>query len=784
MRNYFRKIFSTHSLNFKLNISILMCVLICFFGLVTFISKRSSPIIEAQIEDVARRSIDTYATNIERFISNIIQLVVNAGNNLHQISDKNETNIQLVLNSAVKTVQDSELNVLETLVYVFYDDNVKQGNLYIGRYDENGEIHVNENRIKDFYDKYPWFHEVPKEEKIFWSEPYVDKDSGRSVITCILPFKFKGENILNGIIGLTIDISSVQKSLSEFSFYEAGKLLLISRSGLYIVHPDPNIVLKMTIFELANKMNSSELRNAGYDVLEGNKGKVVNPKSSVFEGDVVFFYVPVKNVGWGLYLVYDKEKFFAPLKEFQLIVFLGMLLGIILLLIVINRICKNSTDQLIALSKLATQYSNGDFSKKFNEIPTSTDIDILLKALTNMRTNLIEYTNKEIQNASDKQKIQNEMDIALNIQKTSLAIKYPEHEAFKISALMTPAKDVSGDFYDFFFVEKNKFAFVIADVSGKGMPAALFMMKSQTLINNITKSNKPLQEVMYIVNNELYERNENCMFVTAFVGVIDLLTGELRYVNAGHLPPMVGDSSGYHFISPKKNIILGVKKDAHFEEESITLSKGEHIFLYTDGVTEAENESSKFYGFDRLQHVFEKVKDSPEDNLKKVLKDVKKFVRNNAQSDDITMLELFYSGYKAEKMTIKADIKRLREVIEFLKKDMDRYGISKDSQFKMIIAAEEAFDNISAYAYADTDENDDDMVDIQTYTKNNTYYVKFLDKGKKYNPLKHKDPDVSVDLKQRAIGGLGIFLEKKLSDELDYVYQDGYNILTMGIHLS
>ena len=766
------------SLNFKLNISILTCVCLGFFALIYFISARSEPIIVSQIDQLASKTVTSYASDFDHLVSDAEQIVINAKNILNQMDKKDIASLKVVLNSAIQTVKNSDLTFTEGWVYEFPSEDVSTGTLYVNENLQDGKTNFYTEKVKNFYEYFPWFKEVPKVEEIYWSEPYIDVETKGTVVTSLIPFKFKGETDFNGLFALTIDLSTIQSSINNFSFYESGKLLLLSRSGLYVTHPDDNIALKMNIFELAEKISLPGLRIAGEKMFAGETGRIRIPHSSVYKGPVIFFYTPIKKIGWGLCLVYAQNELLKPIHRFQIIMIAGLLVGIVILLLIINQICKRSTTQLLNLSKLAEKYGRGDFSDNFNEKPSSSDIEILSQALSNMRTNLLDYTEKERQDAAEKQKSQSELEIASNIQKSSLSVKYPQHKAFKIATMMIPAREVGGDFYDFFFIDENLFAVVIADVSGKGIPASLYMMKSQTLIRNISKSKFDLAEVFYRVNNELCESNDTCMFVTAFMAVVDLRTGYLHYVDAGHNPPMLKTKNGYEFMKPKKNIILGIRKDMKFEAETIKLHSGDHIFLYTDGVTEAEKSKSDFYGTERLQNVLQKAGTDPQANLNLVLDSIKKFVKGNVQSDDITMLELIYLGLSDKHLTLPADNKNLYQLIDFLKSDMDKHKVNQKKQFNMISATEEIFANIASYAYEENGE-----VVITTFVEDGIYYVRFSDNGRKYNPLKNKKPDITSDLKDRKIGGLGIFLARKLSDKISYSYKNGQNILTIGINL-
>ncbi len=780
MINFVKNWLGRHSLSFNLNVSILTCVGLAFLGVAIFISELAEPIIKSQIDGVAKKSIEVYAADFSDLVTDTEHVVEAAKNTLSQISEENIATMNMVLNSALKTVYHSELNFINAWIYVFPPDDVSVGSLYIAENYHDDVIDFKTEKIKNFYDKFPWFREVPKEEKIYWSEPYQDKETKKIVVTCLIPFSFLEQSDFNGLIALTVDLSDIQNSINEFSFYETGKLLLLSRSGLYVTHPNPEIALKMTIFELAKKINLPELAVVGKKLAEGKSGQVQIPTSSVVGGPAIFFYMPIKKMNWGVCLVYAREELLRPIRQFQIVVGISMLLCMLLLLFVINLISRNSTNQLIKLGNVAEKYGKGDFSDKFSDMPLSTDIGRFAKALANMKKNLLEYITKEREEATEKQKSESELEIARDIQNSALAKQYPKNPAFDIATLMLPARQVAGDFYDFFFIDDNKFAIVIADVSGKGIPAALYMMKAITLIKNISQSKRSLDFVFDHVNKQLCEGNESCMFVTAFMAVVDLLSGTTKYVNAGHNPPLVTNGGEPMFMNTKKNIVLGINKNAAFEEEEIKLAPNSHLLLYTDGVTEAENEAAKFYGEQRLLKVFAKLLKSSKENLDLVLKDVKKFVKNTPQSDDITMLDFVFYGYEQGTITWSAKIEKLGEFLLYLKNDMCKHKLSEKALFNMVMAAEEIFANIAKYAYNSAD---NPIVTVKTREKNGIYYVKFIDSGRRYNPLKNKMPDITVGLKQRHIGGLGVFLMRELTDSVTYKWQNKQNVLEIGIKI-
>ncbi|MBQ8785329.1 MAG: SpoIIE family protein phosphatase [Alphaproteobacteria bacterium] len=759
------------SLNFKLSVSILTCVGLVFLGLVFFISEKSEPIIKSQIEDVAQKTVESYVFDFNNLIEGTEQIILNTKNTLVQAKKDKAIYFQALLDSALTT---THLKISNAWIYVFPDENVTNGILYKSFVQKNGEIDFKSEEIGDFYDKFPWFTEVPKEEKIFWSEPYGDKNTDQTVITALIPFKFRDSKVFNGLVAITVNLSNIRDSVNGFSFYETGKLLLLSRLGLYVTHPNPDIALKTTIFDLAKKINLPELDYIGNELKAGKTGQKEISSSTVFDEKIVVFYAPIKSIGWSFCLIYQQNEFLKPLHHFKYIVFVALFISIILLLLIINKICKHSTTQLSALGMIASLYGSGNFSQVFGEEPSSKDVKIISKALADMRKNLLKHIEKEKQNAAETQKNASELEIARNIQNSALSVDFPQNNIFDIYALMKPAKQVGGDFYDFFYIDDNNFAIVIADVSGKGIPAALYMMKAQTLIKNIAKSKIDIADVFYKANNELCEGNDSCMFVTVFMAVINLSKGEVRCVNAGHIPPLLFDGFEYSSLSTHKNIVLGIRKNIKFVSDKFNILSDNRILLYTDGVTEAENLSSKFFGEKRLFKVLQKNKINPRENLNTILKSINKFAQNTAQSDDITMLEFVYKGENIENLTVAADLNNIKKIVDFLKNNMRKHQIVEKNQFKVVTSAEEIFSNIVQYAY---DNLKNKKISITAQKENKFYCISFIDTGKKFNPLEQKMPDISVDIKDREVGGLGILLIKKLADDVQYQRIENKNML-------
>ena len=382
-------------------------------------------------------------------------------------------------------------------------------------------------------------------------------------------------------------------------------------------------------------------------------------------------------------------------------------------------------------------------------------------------------------------RIETELNLANAIQQNMLPSvfpPFPEHKEIDIYATMTPAKEVGGDFYDMFLLDDNHLAICMADVSGKGVPASLLMMISKILIKNVTTVDKEANKVLTRVNNMLCDGNKANLFVTAWLGILDLTNGKLEFVNAGHNPPLLYSSKAkrFEYLKTKPNLLLAWKENINYRNEEIYIEPGDRLFLYTDGVTESTNNSNELYGEERLKAFLNSnIELGAEETIKKVKEDIDKFTGNVEQFDDITMLELIYKNNKTDNSIViqkdfKADARELPNIQEFARKELEKYNCDSEIINKIELVIEEIFANIVNYAYKDKTGNC--VLKIQFDNASKVNFV-FEDEGIPFNPLEKKDIDITTPLKDRGIGGYGIFLNKKIMDKVEYKYENNKNIL-------
>ena len=366
---------------------------------------------------------------------------------------------------------------------------------------------------------------------------------------------------------------------------------------------------------------------------------------------------------------------------------------------------------------------------------------------------------------------------------------YPDIVKFDIYAGMHAAKQVGGDFYDFFLVDDSstttgKLGFVIADVSGKGVPAALFMMAAKTEIRNFVESGMELGEAIENVNRQLCEGNDAGMFVTAFVGVLDYSTGHVTYVNAGHNPPLLWHTGTWEWLTEKSGLPLGLYDGLPYEAFELDCLIGDEFLLYTDGVTEAMNVGAELYGEERLESIArENYFLHPRQLIQAVRADVACFVDEAEQSDDITMLALEF-GVPPEitaTIAVPADDAQLPTVNEFIHNELDRRLCPVRTQNQLDIAVEELFVNVCHYAYPNATPEEPGQVRVSyTYSAEPpSIAVEIADDGIPFDPLAKPDAVTPDDVMEFSIGGLGILMAKKSVDEISYERTDESNIVRL-----
>ena len=376
-----------------------------------------------------------------------------------------------------------------------------------------------------------------------------------------------------------------------------------------------------------------------------------------------------------------------------------------------------------------------------------------------------------------------ELAFGKQLQLNSLPSKraYLFRHDFSVFGNMVTAKQVGGDFYDYFMLTDKRIAFLIADVSGKGIPAAMFMMKTKSIIKSLAENGLPIADIVQRANERICEGNETETFVTTWLGICDLQTGEVEYVNAGHNPPMLLTHGKYTRLEMKRDLVLGAMTGVPYRKQTLHLNPGDMLFLYTDGITEAEAGENQFYGENRLLDFLNSnigCRD-PFTICGLVENDVRVFANGHEQTDDMTMVAFAYLGVPRQKhFEFPSTRQGVTTLCDEVTAELMAAEISAPHIDKIRLICEEVATNIAFHAYEGTQ----GIGKLDLCLNATQIVLTFADNGPKFNPLEKKDPDITLKAEDRQIGGLGIYMVKKSSDKIFYTYQERQNVLLIIIN--
>lgn len=580
------------------------------------------------------------------------------------------------------------------------------------------------------YPSHEWFVKPIELDAPYWSEPYVDEGGGEVLMTTYsMPVK-DSKGRIGAVLTADIALDWLTDLLADIRVYPHSTSLMLSRTGHFMLSKNRELVDQESVTEVMAQVGDTpffvELERS---MTSGESGNVVYK----FKGKVYhIFYAPVDKTGWSMCVIIPDTDIFGSVRRVTFMVTLLQLLGILML-------------ALILRSFLRGQH-------QFNELEQK------------------------------RQLMQNELHIAQSIQ-MSMVPKvfppFPERHDLDLAASIIPAKEVGGDLYDF-FIRDEKLFFCIGDVSGKGVPASLVMAVTRATFRTVAAYEDRPGAIVGSMNKRLAEMNDTEMFVTFFCGVMDLEKGRLSYCNAGHNPPLIL-TDAIRTLPTKPNLPLGILPDMFFEEQDCDFLYDDALFLYTDGLTEAENEAHEQFGEERMEQALHGRKDS-QAHLATVRAQVEAFVGDALQSDDLTMLFIHYLGNDkvvAPDLTLVMhnDIQQLAQLPDWMDQVGDAYHLDPALVMSLNLALEEAATNVILYAYpkgsCGSVELSADLVEGKR--------LRFVltDSGKPFDPTAAPDPDIAASAVDRPIGGLGIFLVRQIMDEVHYNYDGEHNILTM-----
>ena len=484
-------------------------------------------------------------------------------------------------------------------------------------------------------------------DKPCWTEPYVDFDVATNTSEMVTSYcqtikDKEGKKI--GVINTSLSINWLSQTISMVKPYPNSYSIMIGRGGTYFVHPDTTKITRQTIFTQAMEHPDTVLISLGHAMQRGEEGM----KKMFFNGkDCYVFYKPLGQTGCSMAIVCPEEDIFGGFDRLRRAVMSIVVVGLLLMLYLFIRIITRELSPLRRLAREAETIASGQFDAVLPDFQRIDEIGQLSHSFGNMQQSLVKYIEELKETTAQKASIESDLRIASGIQMGMLPENFPtkaDRDDVQIYASLTPAKEVGGDLFDFYFRD-DKLFFCIGDVSGKGVPASLFMAVTRSVFRTVSVHESMPNNIVTIMNTIIADMNKTQMFVTLFVGVLDLPTGHLHYCNAGHdAPLLIGDGIGELPCDP--NIPVGFLPSWEYSLQEAQISTGTTIFLFTDGLTEAMDANYNQFQMERINDVASQAlsqqQQEPHKLINKMTDAVHQFVGDAEQSDDLTMMAIQY----------------------------------------------------------------------------------------------------------------------------------------------
>jgi sigma-B regulation protein RsbU (phosphoserine phosphatase) len=614
--------------------------------------------------------IQATAENINHVISDIYVAVNNQMPEIEESLDRPERMLKLVERTVAQNPRIRSCGI--SFVENYYPGKGRGYMPYAVRRDSS---HIEVNNFGAERQNYlgeDWFLKALDAKDGFWSEPFFEGNDSVSPLVAYVRPVFDQQGRAVAVLGADISLDWLREKMEKADwdlyceqwtgFNEERRArreefwkpysMIVSRKGTFIVHPDERRIIRDSIGSIVKASKDTVLVTMAQRILEGKSSKIFevtdedNYECSDFDGRSGYvFFTPINHAGWSLVL-------FTPALSLDMIAyFIGALLAFFVLLAVVivwlvsRYSIKRAAKPLKQLASSADEVAKGNFEVPLPYIKHRDEIGNLRDAMEDMQHSLAKYVSELQETTASKAAIEQELKTAHDIQMAMLPKifpPFPERDDIDIYGQLTPAKDVGGDLFDFFILDE-KLYFCIGDVSGKGVPASLVMAVTRSLFRNVAAHTSEPDQIAEALNEVLSEGNETNMFVTVFVGILDLGNGLMRYCNAGHDAPMlVGQGVG--LVPCEANLPLGVMPGYQYTLQELTIERGTTIFLYTDGLNEAEDADHMQFGIQRIQDVAERLLEEGENQpvtmVEKMVEAVHAFVGDAEQSDDLTMLAI------------------------------------------------------------------------------------------------------------------------------------------------
>jgi phosphoserine phosphatase RsbU/P len=635
---------------FKLILFFTLSSALIFLVIFSFNYRFSRRMIQKNVEDNGRNLALSTVNKIESVLLSVQKIPGNMASFL-ETGSYNKEELLLLLRTVVEN--NSEIYGA-AIAFEPYGFDKKSSYFAPYFYKSGGKIEFTDlGKASYQYVHWDWY-QIPKElRQPCWSEPYYDEGGGNVLMaTYSAPFyrKVGGKRSFAGIVTADISLAGLQEVVSSIKILQTGYGFLISKNGTIVTHPLKELVMHETLFGVAEAREDPQIREIGRKMIRGESG-FIPFRTIISEQECWMYYTPIPSNGWSLAVLFPQDEFAADIVRLNRIVIILGVVGLLLLSVAVAFIARSITNPLRAMARATGAIAKGNLDIELPPPKSRDEVGKLSEAFQYMKGSLKEYIQQLTETTASKERIESELKIAHDIQMSILPKifpPFPNRKEFNIYAVIEPAREVGGDFYDFFFTDDEHFCFVIGDVSGKGVPASLFMAVTKTLIKATALKSTDPGKILTEVNRELSQGNDSCMFATIFCGLLNTETGVLSFANGGHNTPfLICGGREVTYLQGRRGLVVGAMEESVYETERVNLRSGDTLFMYTDGVTEAANGGGELFSDDRLKgQVITLRGKSVQEMIGGILEEVHSFSHGAEQSDDITMLVIRLTGEK------------------------------------------------------------------------------------------------------------------------------------------
>jgi sigma-B regulation protein RsbU (phosphoserine phosphatase) len=640
--------FRNRGIAFRLGVPLLAGTVMIFLVVLASGYRQSRDLILHNLEQNAQNLARGTALRIESVLAPVEKVPQSLGAVLENIP-LNEKDLIAVLGGALDTSPD-----IFGAAVAFEPYGFDPSRLYFAPYlARNGSgVRLTYLGGPHYHYFYQDWYQVPRETGVAcWSEPYYDDGGGDiPMATFSAPFyrEDRGERRAAGVVTADISLEWLKTIISGVRILRSGYGFIISRDGTFVAHPEKRWLMNETIFSIAEARGDASLRELGRRMIAGDSGFV--PFSGDFAQRTGFLYfTPIGRSRWSLGIFFPQDELMADLYEFNRQGVYLAACGVLLLILVIWLVSRTITRPLTALSAAAREMATGNLEIDVPGRQSGGEVRVLAESFTYMKDALKLHIQNLVETTAARERIESELTIARDIQMGLLPKAFPpfaDIPDIDLYAMLQPAREVGGDLYDFYRIDETRICFVLGDVSGKGIPASLFMAVTMTLIKMTAAKGVDPGNILREVNAQLSRDNAASMFVTLFCGILDVRSGELWYANGGHNPPvLLRANGGAAWLEGTDGVLLGAMEEMDYAMKRIVLKSGDGLLLYSDGVTEAMDESGALYSEERLLALAQGMgQATASDLVQGVLHNVLDFTGAAPQTDDIAMMMVRYQG--------------------------------------------------------------------------------------------------------------------------------------------